>query len=215
MHFTKKEYEELISSYFVIVCQTNEQKNAHILKYFDENGIKHISRSIPEGDYAFMIKACPHLGFAKDTYFFDEAFIERKNSLQELAQSIYGAKDIPPYVDAVISRLKGNTDLSSDKLTRIIKDTKKEFCVYDDAFSRELKRAINKPNKYLLVEQQSGWDGILKHDYPNQYNEKAFWAALHIMEQKYDLKVKFIPANRMGLEIYTICKTILDSLIIK
>ena len=70
-----------------------------------------------------MIEAAPELGFPIDTYFTDEVFIERKNSLQELAQSLYGQKK---------KRTNGKSE-------------------YDDAFRRELKRAINKKHKYLLI----------------------------------------------------------------
>ena len=211
-HYTKKEYDELLKS-MRIVCQTNEQKNEHILSYFDREGIEFVNRSIPEGDYNLMIKANPELGFPMDTYFFDELFIERKNSLQELAGSLYGQKEMPTYVSRVIDEMKNQKVLNPFKVSQIISSMKQQYAVYDDAFSRELKRAINKPHKYLLVEQPSGWDGILKHDYPNQYNEKAFWGALHSLETRYGLKVKFIDRKNMGLEIYTICKSILDTVI--
>lgn len=180
-HYTKKQVEELLS-HMRIVCQTNEQVNGHILRWFDEHDIRYVQRSLRDGDYSFMIKSCPELGFPLDTYFTDELFIERKNSLQELAQSLYGQKK---------TRSNGKTE-------------------YDDAFLRELKRAINKPHKYLLVEQPDGWDGILNHAYPNHYDEKAFWGALHKIETIYGLRVKFIERKSMALEIYTICKCILE-----
>ena len=72
----------------VILYTTNEQKNQHILDYFDKKGIKHKAKALKTGDYTFMIEACPELGFAKDTYFTDELCIERKNSIDELAGSI-------------------------------------------------------------------------------------------------------------------------------
>lgn len=86
---------------------------------------------------------------------------------------------------------------------------------YDDAFRRELKRAINKKHKYLLVEQSNGLDGILNHDYRNNYSEKSFWGTLHRLEIDYGLRVKFISKENMALEIYTICKMILDSEVLK
>lgn len=211
-HLTKKEYELLLSK-MQIVCQTNEQKNSHILEAFDTMGIGYVNRSIPEGDYSMMIKACPELGFTLDTYFFDEIFIERKNSLQELASSLYGAKETPPFVKAVIDEMKSQNLASGLKGARIINDMKSQFTVYDDAFLRELKRAINKPYKYLLVEQSNGWDDILSHNYPNNYNEQAFWAMLHSVEIRYGLHIKFISRENMANEIYTICKTILNTLI--
>ena len=72
----------------VILHTTNEQKNQHILDYFDKKGIKHKAKALKTGDYSFMIEACPELGFVKDTYFTDELCIERKNSIDELAGNI-------------------------------------------------------------------------------------------------------------------------------
>lgn len=72
----------------VILTQTNEQKNKHILDWFDKKKIAYKERAIPTGDYCFMMKENPELGYLKDTYFIDELCIERKNSLSELAGSI-------------------------------------------------------------------------------------------------------------------------------
>ena len=72
----------------VILHTTNEQKNQHILDYFDKKGIKHKAKALKTGDYTFMIESCPELGFVKDTYFTDELCIERKNSIDELAGNI-------------------------------------------------------------------------------------------------------------------------------
>ena len=180
-HYTDKQYKELLT-HMRILCQTNEQVNDHILNWFDAHGIKYRQKSIGAGDYGFMITAAPELGFPMDTDFTDELFIERKNSLQELAQSLYGQKK---------KRTNGITE-------------------YDDAFLRELKRAADKKRKYLLVEQPSGWDGILSHDYPNDYNPKSYWGMLHKLEDKYDLHVKFVARENMALEIFTLCKMVLD-----
>ena len=86
-YYTANEYKRLLT-HLVIVATTNEQKNDHILGYFDEKGIQYEERSLKTGDYNFKIEACPSLGYPIDTYFTDELFIERKNSLTELAGSI-------------------------------------------------------------------------------------------------------------------------------
>lgn len=172
-YYTTGEYKELLK-HLRIVATTNEQVNDHILKWFDSKNIPYISRALKTGDYCCRIDACPELGFAVDTYFTDELFIERKNSLSELAGSIN-----------------------------------------NEAFHYELKRARNLQHKYLLVEQPNGWQGILLHDYTNKYNEKSFWSTLHTFEVEYDLKIKFVPKENMGLTIYSICKSVLDSKILK
>ena len=172
-YYTAKEYKELLS-HLCILATTNEQVNGHITDWFDKKKIKHTDRALKTGDYCFKIEACPEYGFPTDTYFTDELFIERKNSLSELASSIN-----------------------------------------NEAFHYELKRARNIKHKYLLVEQPNGWQGILAHDYISKYGEKSFWATLHTFEVEYDLKIKFVDKSTMGLAIYSICKAVFDSYILK
>ena len=86
-YYTDKQLKELLS-HLVILHTTNEQKNQHILDYFDKKKIKHKAKALKTGDYSFMIEACPELGFMKDTFFTDELCIERKNSVSELAGNI-------------------------------------------------------------------------------------------------------------------------------
>ena len=87
--------------------------------------------------------------------------------------------------------------------------------INNEAFHYELKRARPIEHKYLLVEQPNGWQGILDHDYRNKYSEKAFWNTLHTFEVEYGLRIKFLPKEAMGLAIYSICKAVLDSKILK
>ena len=86
-YYTEKQLKELVS-HMVILHTGNEQKNQHILDYFDKKKIKHKEKALKTGDYSFMIEACPELGFIRDTYFTDELCIERKNSVSELAINI-------------------------------------------------------------------------------------------------------------------------------
>ena len=86
-YYTEKQLKELVS-HMVILHTGNEQKNQHILDYFDKKKIKHKEKALKTGDYSFMIEACPGLGFIRDTYFTDELCIERKNSVSELAINI-------------------------------------------------------------------------------------------------------------------------------
>lgn len=77
-YYTKKEYEALIKD-MTILYDTREQENGHILDWLNKKQIQTERRALQLGDYCFRI--------GKDWYV-DELFIERKNSLDELAQSI-------------------------------------------------------------------------------------------------------------------------------
>lgn len=62
----------------VILCDTKDKQNQHILDEFNNQKIEYKPKSLKTGDYSFMVKACPDLGFQYDTYFIDELCIERK-----------------------------------------------------------------------------------------------------------------------------------------
>ncbi len=172
-YYTQKEYKELLK-HICIVCTTNEQVNGHIKEWFAKHKVEHEDRALKTGDYCFKITPCPELGFNTDTYFTDELFIERKNSLDELAASIN-----------------------------------------NESFHYELKRAQLIKHKFLLVEDPSGFNGIISHNYVSKYNEKSFWSTLHTFEIRYGLKIVFVSKANMGLTIYSICKSVLDNEIIK
>ena len=76
--------KELLDN-LVVLVDTREQTNSKILEYFDKHSIKYKSKALKTGDYSFMIKKCPELGFLVDTYFTDELCVERKNSVSEIA----------------------------------------------------------------------------------------------------------------------------------
>ena len=74
----------------VIQIDKREQRNEHIIEWFDKNNIQHMSKSFESGDYGFIIKKCDELGFVKDTHFVDELFLERKSTIDELANNLKG-----------------------------------------------------------------------------------------------------------------------------
>lgn len=86
-YYTAKEHKELLKE-IVIVCTTNEQRNEHITQWFDEKKIQYVDQSLKTGDYCFKLPKNPEKGRFQDIHFTDELFIERKNSLAELASSI-------------------------------------------------------------------------------------------------------------------------------
>lgn len=62
----------------VIICDSREKKNQHILEYFDCNNIPYISRKLDTADYSFFLPNYPNIGL-------DECIlVEKKNSLDEI-----------------------------------------------------------------------------------------------------------------------------------
>ncbi|MCK8818116.1 ERCC4 domain-containing protein [Natroniella sulfidigena] len=82
--YTKTELDQLLDS-IVILIDTREKKNNHIINYFDQHEIKYKSKKLDYGDYSFMLPSNEELGIARDIYFNDQIVIERKASLEELS----------------------------------------------------------------------------------------------------------------------------------
>lgn len=91
-YYTDKEYRQLIKN-MVILVDTREKSNKCILEEFERQKIEYKTKSLSTGDYCFMVKSCPELGFQYDTYFTDELCIEKKESLVELAGNIASKTD--------------------------------------------------------------------------------------------------------------------------
>ncbi|WP_233531911.1 ERCC4 domain-containing protein [Paenibacillus alkalitolerans] len=73
-------------STLTILVDTREQANDHITAYLDKKKVAYESVKLDVGDYSAKIPANPELGIVRDLYL--PAAIERKNSVDELAQTI-------------------------------------------------------------------------------------------------------------------------------
>lgn len=82
--YTDKERKQIVKS-IVVLVDTREKANSHVLDFFDEKGIAHRAKALPHGDYSFMVPANPALNIERDLYFHNEIMVERKNSASELA----------------------------------------------------------------------------------------------------------------------------------
>ena len=84
--FTETEVKKLLKENFMILYDTREQVNQHILDYFDKNKIPYKKQKIDEGDYTAIITKRPDMGIYRDLYF--KVAVERKNSIDELASNL-------------------------------------------------------------------------------------------------------------------------------
>lgn len=83
--YTDTELKKILSTSTVLI-DTREQVNDHITSYFDKQKVSYESKKLHTGDYSIKVQADESNGIMKDTYF--PIVIERKNSIDELAQSI-------------------------------------------------------------------------------------------------------------------------------
>lgn len=158
--YTDKELKEILKN-IVILVDTREQKNQHILDFFGNKKISYEVRKLDFGDYGVKIKAIPTLGIVRDIYI--NTCIEKKNSINELASSF------------------------------------KDRTRFEAEFIRSIK---NNSTMFLLVEDEKGYENILKGNYRSEYNSKALMASLKQFEARYKLRVAFISKELAGDYIY-------------
>lgn len=69
----------------VILVDSREKRNEHILSYFDKQEIAYKKEKLEYGDYSFMI---PATAAGEDIFFHRDIAIERKASLEELSGNL-------------------------------------------------------------------------------------------------------------------------------
>lgn len=84
-HYTDTELKKLLST-LVVLVDTREQVNEHILTFLDEKKVAYDRVKLDTGDYSCKVPKNEQLGVIRDLYL--PACLERKNSIDELAQSI-------------------------------------------------------------------------------------------------------------------------------
>lgn len=72
----------------VILVDTREKVNDHVLKYFDYKKIPWKTMKLDYMDYSFVVPANEKLGIPRDLYFNKEIAIERKADLDELSGNL-------------------------------------------------------------------------------------------------------------------------------
>lgn len=82
--YTEKE-KDLILQSMVVMVDTREQLNDHILKSFDRNKVNYERTKVDFGDYSFFVPQNNSLGITRDWHFQKKITIERKRSLEELS----------------------------------------------------------------------------------------------------------------------------------
>ena len=84
--YTEAEQKELLKS-IVILVDTREKENLHILDYFDKHKIPYKKKALSNADYSFYIPANEKLSIQRDLYYDKEIIIERKRNLEELSMN--------------------------------------------------------------------------------------------------------------------------------
>lgn len=84
--YTDTELNKILSKKnIVILVDSREKANKHILDVFDREGIQYRVTALESGDYTFELKAVPELDIDHTMDFRQDVMIERKNSLDEIS----------------------------------------------------------------------------------------------------------------------------------
>lgn len=84
-HHSDTEIKEILKT-LVMIVDTREQNNSHILSYFDKHEIKYICEKLDVGDYSCMIPANPKYGIHRNVYL--KSVVERKASVDEICGNL-------------------------------------------------------------------------------------------------------------------------------
>ena len=85
--FKEKELKEILK-HLVVIVDTREQANRHILDSFDKLKVKYKIGKLDFGDYSAMLPLGSFEGQTKDIYFDRLIVIERKNGIDEIAGNL-------------------------------------------------------------------------------------------------------------------------------
>lgn len=87
--YTEKEQKQLLDSLKILIdTREKENKNNHIIDFFDKNKIPWEYRTLTHGDYSFEIPKNDILNIPRNLLFTNKVCIERKASLSEWANNL-------------------------------------------------------------------------------------------------------------------------------
>lgn len=85
--FKDKELKKVLDD-MVIIIDTREQANQHIIDFFNKKQIPYVVEKLPFGDYSCKIPIGSFEGQGRDLYFNNEFVIERKSGIDEIAGNL-------------------------------------------------------------------------------------------------------------------------------
>ena len=77
----------------IILVDTREKVNDHIISSFDKNGICYKKKALEYGDYSFALPKNEALSIPRDMYVNKKVCIERKASLEEISDNLTKERD--------------------------------------------------------------------------------------------------------------------------
>lgn len=193
--FTDGEVIKILNN-LVILTDTREQTNQHILNFFNLKKIKHKACKLDYGDYSVMLPVGSFEGQNRDIYFTNDIVIERKFCIDELAMNFKDKKTNINEINKEIIELLGK-----QYLEKVLKSDYNRF-----------KQELTSINKYgiefFIFIEDVNFDRNIRvpEGFRSQYSPEALYARIKGLEREFRTIVRPISKQCMGSEIYNTLK---------
>ena len=179
----------------VVLVDTREQANDHIIQYFKEHKIAYKKQKLDYGDYSCMLPVGTFEGQTRDVYFTNDIVIERKFCIDELAMNLKDKKTNINEVNQEIIDLLGK-----EYLQKVLKSDYNRF-------KQELT-SINKGgiSFFIAIEDYLFDKHLENHAYRALYEPETLKARLRGLEREFDTVIRPVSKEYIGDLIYTTLK---------
>lgn len=188
--FTDKEEKEILNK-LIILIDTREQENSHIVEWLDKSKKPHEKLKLDYGDYSCYLPIGSFKGQLRDIYFTDEIVVERKFCIDELAMNL---RDNVTNINNVNQEI---IDLLGEKyLAKVLKTD----------YNR-MKQELTSINKYgiefyIYLEDKNFDENIRNGKYFSKYDPATLYKRLKALEREFKTVIRPTSKEFMGSEIY-------------
>lgn len=188
--FSDKEIDEILNK-LVILVDTREQTNQHILNWFEAKKKKYKIVKLDYGDYGCYLPAGSFKGQLRDIYFTDDIVIERKFCIDELAMNLKAKKENINEIKKEIIDLLGEKYLE--------KVLKSDYIRLKQEFTSLNKYGVN---FFILLEDPNFDYNIRNQNYRANYKNDTLYKRLKALEREFKTLIRPISKNDIASEIY-------------
>lgn len=179
----------------VVLVDTREQANDHILEYFDSKKIAYKNQKLNYGDYSCMIPIGTFEGQTRDIYFTNDVVVERKFCIDELAMNLKDKKTNLKEINQEIIDLLGK-----EYLAKVLKSDYNRF-------KQELTSINRRGIRFFIAIEDHLFDKHLdNHAYRALYEPETLKARLRGLEAEFNTVIRPVSKEKMGDLIYTTLK---------
>lgn len=171
-----KKIDELIKKYGVVLVDSREQENGHIINFLKKHGIKYRIEKLDYGDYSMVIE----IPEREIITLVGIITIERKDNLSELATNL--GKKRKQFLDE-IQRSKGKFILMIERIT--------------------LQDFLKFKNYRHKMFTDSSWKDIIDFMYRGDLKPNSYYGTLQALQARYGIYIEFIDKRLSGKHIYS------------